>query len=96
MDRQPARVLGEINMATAKESRRNNLVQGMMTAHDAPSLLLFDSSCTLSFISYKLVRELNMKPNTLDPSLLVKTPNGHETLVHKEVGLICVKIQNVL
>ena len=55
---QNAPVLAKLNAANAGDAARDNLVQGMITISDTPALLLFDSGCTHSFISYRIVRKL--------------------------------------
>ena len=87
-------VPAKLNAANAGDAARDNLVQGMITISDTPALLLFDSGCTHSYISYKLVRKLGLKPRILDPPLNVSTPNGDQTLVDKQIGPILIQVQN--
>ena len=66
----------------------------MITISDTPALPLFDSGCTHSYISYRLVRKLGLKPKIFYPPLNVSTPNGDQTLVDKQVGPILIHVQN--
>ena len=65
----------------------------MITISNTPALLLFDSGCTHSYISYRIVRKLGLKHRILDPPLNVSTPNGDQTLVDKQVGPILMQVQ---
>ena len=72
---------------------RHNLVQGMISIKGVSALLLFDSGCTHSFMSYSLMRKLSLKPRKLEPPLIVNVPSGEKTLVDKEVGPVVMNVQ---
>lgn len=87
-------VPAKLNAANTGEVARNNLVQSMISIYDTPSLLLFGSGYTHSYMSYRLARELCLKPRMLDPPMIVGILNGSQALVDKEVGPIQIQVQN--
>lgn len=82
---QKAPILNKFNAANVGDVVRNNLVQGTITIYDTSAFLLFDSGCTHSYISYRLVRELDLKPRMINLPLNVSTPNSNQTQVDKQV-----------
>ena len=86
-------VPAKLNAVNAGDAARDNLVQGMISIQGISALLLFDSGCTHSFISYSMVRKLNVKPRIFSPPLIVNTPSGEKTLVDKQVGPILLDVQ---
>lgn len=68
----------------------------MITIYDTPDLLLFDLGCTHSYISYKVVRKLYLKPRNIDPSLIINIHNGNQTLIDRQVGPILMQTHNKL
>lgn len=76
----------KLNATNGGDVARNNLVKGVITNYDTVALLLFDLSHTHSYISYRLVRELGLKPRIFGPTLNVSTLDGNQTLVDKQVG----------
>ena len=83
----------KLNAVNVGEAARHDLVQGMISIKGVSTLLLFDSGCTHSFMSYSLMRKLNLKPRKLEPPLIVNVPSGEKTLVDKQVGPIVMHIQ---
>lgn len=55
----------------------------MIFIQEVSALLLFDSSCMHSFISYRMGRKVNVKPIVLNTQLIVSTHSGEKTLVDK-------------
>ena len=76
----------------AGDAARHDLVQGMISIKGVSALLLFDSGCTHSFMSYRLMRELSLKPRKLDPPLIVNVPSGEKTLVNEQVGPVVLHV----
>lgn len=75
----------KLNAVNLEDVTRNNLVKGMITIYDTPSSLLFNLGCTLSYMQYRLIRELGLKPIILDPPLNVSTLSDNQILVNKQV-----------
>ena len=73
----------KLNAVNAGEAARHDLVQGMISIKGVSALLLFDSGCLHSFMSYSLMCKLNLKTRTLEPPLIVNVPSGEKTLVDK-------------
>ena len=61
-------VLANLNVVNAREATCNDLIQGKISIKGVPAILLFDSGCKHSFISYSMVRKLKLKPRVLEPS----------------------------
>lgn len=59
-----------------------------------PTLLVFNKGYTHSYMSYRLTRDLSLKPKMFDPPLNVSTPNGNQTLVDKKVGPVFMQVHN--
>ena len=55
----------KLNAVNAGDAARHDLVQGMISIKGVSALLLFDSGCTHSFMSYSLMRKLNLKPRKM-------------------------------
>ena len=55
----------KLNALNARHAARHDLVQGMISIKGVSALLPFDSACTHSFISYSLMRKLNLKPRKM-------------------------------
>ena len=82
----------KLNAVNAGDAARHDLVQGMISIKGVSALLLFDSGCTHSFMSYRLMRELSLKPRKLDPPLIVNVPSGEKTLVNEQVGPVVLHV----
>lgn len=90
-----ATVLAKLNKVNGGEAATNNLVQVMIVVFDISTLICFDSGCTLSFMAYNLARKLGVTARTLDPLLIISTPNRDQTLVHKQGVQILIHVQGM-
>lgn len=70
-----------LNVVNVGDVVRNNLVQGLISIGGILAILLFNLGCMHSFVSYIMVRKLNLKPRILDHSFLVSTLNGGKHLL---------------
>lgn len=86
-------VLRNLNVVNAWDVALNNLVQGMITMEEILAILLFDSRCANSYISYNIVRNLNLKPKMHEPSLIDSTSNWSKTIVDKYVNSIIMEFK---
>lgn len=78
-------VPANLNVVNAGDVACYNLVQGMISIKGISTILLFDSRCTHSFISYSMVKNVNLKPRILDLlwSLVHKMGGKHKLHVCK-------------
>ena len=83
----------KLNAVNAGEAARHDLVQGMISIKGVSALLLFDSGSTHSFMSYSLMRKLNLKTRILEPPLIVNLPSGERILADKQVGPVVIHVQ---
>ena len=65
----------------------------MISIKGVLALLLFNSGCTHSFMSYSLMRKLNLKTRMLEPPLIVNLPSGEKILADKQVGPVVMHLQ---
>lgn len=85
-------VPANINVVNVEDEASNNLVEGIISIQRILSISLFESICTHSFISYRMVRKLNLKPRMVEPSFIVSTPNGDKTVVDKYISSIIINL----
>ena len=83
----------KLNAVNAGEAAHHDLVQGMISIKGVSTLLLFDSGSTHSFMSYSLMRKLNLKTRMLEPPLIVNLPSGEKILADKQVGPVVMHVQ---
>ena len=83
----------KLNAVNAGDAARHDLVQGMISIKGVSALLLFNYGCTHSFMSYSLMRKLNLKTRTLEPPLIVNVPSGEKMLANKQVGPVVMHVQ---
>lgn len=75
-----------MNVLNVGDAAHNNLVQSMISIQRILGILLFDSGCIHSFISYGMIGKLNLKLRMLELSLIVSTLNGGENTSYKYVS----------
>ena len=73
------------NAPTAAEKGKNVVIQGMLSIHDVPVRVLFDTGASRSFISSDLVDRLGLEPEIVDRPLVVTNSIGGLT----NLSMIC-------
>lgn len=68
---------GHLNQATAKEAdNAPDVVLGTFIVHSAPTLVLFDSGASHSFISTRFAEPQNLRAHLLDKAMLIQSPGS--------------------
>lgn len=83
-----------MNAANVGDAPKKNFIQGMITVYDTPVALLFDSGHIHSYMSYRLDRDLVLKPRILDPPMNVSCPKGNQILVDKQIRPVLIQVHN--
>ena len=71
------------NAPTATQKEKSVIIQGMLSIHDVPVRVLFDTGASHSFVSSDLVDRLELEPERVDRPLVATNPiSGSTSLLH--------------